>query len=1294
MVTEDVNGEGSSRHSRSPTAVDYGDYGSPVGNDLTPINNEGPVGERNDRYEHNKDGGEESGWRAHRPRTSGGFLLGSVTPHQASKRHTIHEGRSEKGKGRLDGTNTLDRERGQRSLRHRPKPSIGSSPLATKVTNATPSQDTAHYKDYDQDRILSTHSDSGEGVTLSINGDSKSELREPPSQKTAHRDSIIANPADFDADPAQIVRLALKLSESRRRNFSASLLSPIDAPGNRRVISMGQLSAGYATSPLIGNAGGSLKQQLQQQRHISRNISPRSDKFGRAKAVSPVTRPLQDNHENFQPPFAPTLDLGWVDDFNFNPSDATLARAEKARLSIELFYEYRRLLQYLPKLPIPSKRRPSTEKGAAGKTLEAPLNFGRSYNPLQYVRNRKVRARERKAFHSEADGWKNLDRVRDWVTSVESEHQDNGYNVDESISLPTFHSPKEEDIVDGTSPGSTVRHNNGPLVTQPRRPRMDWSTTPWDLLADAYWLDQVDNKFLVEDRDGNRLFAATNSQVEQPPRISRDVVRVPGRRSDSITRSYRSPERTDEVVMEAQDGSIKDRGRRRHQFRDSISSLNDLGGSQDRKTRWRKIIRSRSSSSSEGSRRDSLSSLRRFPMAHENRERQDSAVLEKQIIDMLEKESETTWSSPLGAGGQAVDKDEGKDTDGAQDYRRNSTAKEFENFSMKQAQRRRMGDRKQANGRTSGKVSLEELRGRKPRTSYDELDITAPNSPTALGFVPNISINLSPPGSRSVSPKKPLPFPFRGKSGHSKERQFINEADSAIDVDLSKSDSRQGINKIDSISTPIGSATAASDSLLSPKITEGVGRNVRHPRPDSNPVKGVKGQKEEPRIRGRFRGGRIAEIVGNEVSKVGGFLLRRDNSTHTPDVSSPAWSFASDMSDSEEDISFTNPTSATSNRLSRAAIDSDEEGKLSRKSTNPDQPKYYMNNLPSFKSPTRKDDQLLHVPSVLLGNDHITRQQMALRERGRSSRFERLAPPKMDLTGVSASPSPPLTRVQTKDTDATYDESRRNSTNPSEQSWRRADHQFSGVSGDPQNIKGFPITGLAHLDIRRHDSKERPIMAGKRQWSITDRGVSAVRGAVTEGDVTRVRALLLSSGVKASKVVRRAAEISDPPPPILQNLERTTKAPLPRVPRYQEHVLAAHLLLDNIDETYSELKEAAHQFSHTTVNGLHDQIKSIDDQITNQLTPFVRASADDADALNLELTTSRRLAVKRLNDGVDSMIRRRRRRLRWVRRGGYLLLEWALLSLMWWVWLIVVIIRLVRGAIMGVFNSIKWLFWL
>jgi hypothetical protein len=85
---------------------------------------------------------------------------------------------------------------------------------------------------------------------------------------------------------------------------------------------------------------------------------------------------------------------------------------------------------------------------------------------------------------------------------------------------------------------------------------------------------------------------------------------------------------------------------------------------------------------------------------------------------------------------------------------------------------------------------------------------------------------------------------------------------------------------------------------------------------------------------------------------------------------------------------------------------------------------------------------------------------------------------------------------------------------------------------------------------------------------------------------------------------------------------------------------------------------------------------------------------DEADDVSRELVDKQTLDVKGVTDKIDKMMRRRRRRFRWARRGGWVLVEWALVGVMWYVWFMVVLARVVMGVGRGVVGGVRWLFWL
>ncbi|MCJ1357881.1 MAG: hypothetical protein MMC33_007877 [Icmadophila ericetorum] len=1218
------------------------------------------------------DGTQEVGHRRRGARSSGGFLIDSTgfkRRDHGNQRPTASDGGPDgnrtSGKRRVDeGNDSLLKGRAHGRLpSHLSKRSIGSSPLATEVTHISSRRENGLSSSTAMAIVDGSTED-----TAAANGSENTSTQ--PESTTPSRQAP-SQSSTFDTNPAQIVSLALSLGESRRRQFSINRLSPGDPLGGRRIASSDQAGSRYLTSPVIGSAGGSLKQHLQQQRRSSRNISPRSP------AMDSSRSPRSQEQTQVMPQLGPPFTYDLVNDFNFNPSDATLTRADRAKVHLELLYEYRRLLQYLPKLPVPSTSRPSTAKVKGKRPLEEHEPLGRLYNPLQYIRNRKVRVRERKTFDAEADGWKDLTRVKNWVDSVASDRAVNVSRVDDKYPLPPFSSEKPPIPIDGPSPSSSIRNSRASTAPKPIRQGGGWNTTPWDLLADASWLDQGDNKRLIEDRDGNKLYPVKRPVNDSLSRLNRDVVTPNKRRSESLTRPSRSPEKMASPAPETHDSLPEKRGRARHKFRDSISSLQEYGSSPDRKNRW-KLIRSRSSSSSNESATGSLHRTGRLDVM-ESRERQGSALLEKQLMDRLAKEAENlTRDSP--------DEKSGLDSDIEGLPRNQLNGNGIANGGGIKS---RLGSHDKATS-PSPRVTIEEPeeeRGHKPRTSFEEFDSTAPSSPVSLEFVPSIAINLSPPQKRPSS-LKPLAHSSRSRDGRIKENYSISATDFADTSHLSRNSTVEADdedNFVDALPQP------ETPGFLSPRAAESFGKKLQHRRSDSASSRKQRDFDEpESRLKGLFKGNRFTEMVGNEVSKVGDIFRRRDINHNDPYAPSPASSATSDVSDAEVEPS--SPTPRKRHRWSRNKNELEENHSLHRQTTsdttsNTSTVKYHRTDLPTFISPFRDGETTSNLP-----DDHITAQQKE-RRRGRSPRFGHLAPPALNMRGISPSPSPPLSRVTTYETN---DDSRRNSTNPSDAEGFRFPNQLKHTRKiDPfNNFRGPPPTGLSDLDSRRRRSSpnKQPGPNGNLQLSFPSRPTAQIGGKVTLKDIGYVRAKLLSSGIMANEILRRAQEVRSPPSQFFLDLQTHFPTPLPRVPRMQEHVLGARLVNRTITDDLEAIRTAKDNFLDNVDPAIRADLAELETHISEDLAPRVRTLNTDADTLLNDLIITHRLDIKDLDDTIGAILRRKRRRFRGLWHVGWVLVDWGVNGLMWFIWLVVTFLMVARGVVRGVCGLIRWLF--
>lgn len=1190
--------------------------------------------------------------RARRGRNKGGFLLQSpsVLPkvsHNAANLSVQQWSEDIKGKSRIERDNLAIPKRRKTHQLPLKRAALGSSPLSIELFNAAPAR-----------------ADDGQSRTSDSTHISADASRAPDARHSTDQDEPRQAATSGLGDPAQIVNLALNLSESRRRTFSASRISPIGL-GNRRIPSLNQhntLPANATTGTVV--SGGSLRQYMQPQRQASRNVSPRSNKR-RDRDISFPPSPWKPDSRTPQIS-ASEFDIEVVDEMSLKFSDATLARAEKARVALELCYEYRRLLDYLPAIPRPWRNKSALSRPPTKPSTEPIHVLGREYNPLQYIRNRRVRGRERKMLDAEGDGWKDLDRVRNWVDSAAREGEAKIWSPTALYSLPPFETSQTEPSSKVTPSDSIVLNAIGPSNNKPRRTKLDWSITAWDLLADAYWLCQCENWKNIEDPDGSKIVLSKDTLMEGPPKTSPESARSSTRRSKSVTGQHMTPEKSNSLMTISRNGS---RERGRQHMREPNTPVSNDNGSHDRKRRWaRGFVRSHSLSSSNGSvdgggLRDSDVFARDHP---------DNAILEKQMRELLKKEVEAQKLT-------LVKRDSLEEKQASMVNTENSAGPGVNHL---EGLRHIRSHSEQVPELV--RPTPHDKRGRRFRYSLDEPFSASSNNSSAYDFEPGRASDSSPLGSRSVNSfRKPQDEESQSINGDGVRPQSEENTNTAQrDLTSAKTHDMPYRERIVNF----------GNGLLSPMTAEALGRKFKradllssHPARDAVDT--------DSRFLSFFKGTKAAGFAGNEVHKTDNKMQKKENQCDSPHNPSPV-DDVFEANDTEADMSELE--SSPEDGVPQTLTKNDELTSTSHKptATATNRTKFHVNRPPSFRSPLEKIEHDSVLSKGSSNADHITRQQMAQRAQGRSSRFDRLAPPKIDIEGISPTASISLTHMQTSDTDISRDESRRSSDSQSDTRLRDMDKRLQRVLGSPGTIaSGPPVSLLSGLESGQHRLSEHGNIQGERQWSISDKGLSPVRGNVSKREIARARALLLSSGVKANEIVRRAQEVRESPSGLLRELQTRSTRPLPKVPRSQEHILAARVLISNIETSNRQLHEATENFSSNAIEILV-KIEALRNHVSEKLTPAVEAAADDADVFSSEITIAHTLAVKQLHDSVNILLRRRRRKFRWVRRGGYVMLEWAIMCIMWCVWFIVVFIRAARGIIWAIINGVRWFFWM
>lgn len=1045
------------------------------------------------------------------------------------------------------------------------------------------------------------------------------------SQPEVQEDNVAHSTPGLDRDSIQIVNLALNLNESRRR--TASGIPP--GSESRRPISVSQPAVptadGYAYSPRA--------------RNFQRDSPYRNFTQVSGNRLSQGTLPSLD-----QSSVVNLLPRSAIEDHRaYELSESTLARAERARNHFDLFHEYMRLLPSLPPLR-------DAVKGDAESTPRKPY---RGYNPLQTIRNRKVRYREKCTIDPAAEGWHDVERVHQWINEVEQKYSQREYDPLDCLKLPPFQQGRrhvsmgEHEDIDAmpTSPGSSLRRVSRTSSMKARRPRLDWKTSPAELLADAAWLEYGVNKTKVVDKDGFKLYPDSTELVTMDTSDDFGAPHKQQRLSVEVAdpREARSSPHTSVSSSHpalAQEFKSVRRGRHKHRFRSHSHSLRSRSASSKRKpSRW-DHVKMRSASVSSSSSSDTRPSADEKPrMSREN------------IRDHVQRfvENAHSGSRTSRAKSPAVRNDE---------YDRGRTPQPTEPLSVNTKQAR-----KHRKGSISSAGSLDDRHD--PRMSLEGMDSTAPNSPARVGYFPSIAVNLSPPSSRSPSPaKKGLRHKIVSRHERSKSKQADRERE-----------------REDELAEP---DTLRQRNLTAPARTEGASKLEPSPLPDvvsssynddqgtqeGNRVDGHRSRKgpylPESKLRGIFKGpGRIAEIVGNEVSKVGDLILKKDADPESR-KSSSATTFASDDSDSDEE-SRGDRKSGPKGLLRRLPTFTDEPGRLTRRNSEKNSSRSFIPSLPTFTSPLRQDERSEAAEATDFGSP---------RERVSSARNygPRDSPKKFSLP-----------RSKTLD------------FSPSMHTGRTKRHEIKDPSV-PFSLTRPPVTGLANARASpglSPEGRRTGLSGASRAWSISGRSIHTLidTGVPGKPEVERTRALLLSSGIKAREITRRAHTPREQVPNWLQT-SMGPSASVPRVTRVGEFDLAAQCLLRRFEHTQHSFQHSMHHFSTSTSSPLRSQLRNLENLVNNSLAPRVRATANDAEDLCVQLNTTSTLAVKQLSDALDKGLRKRRRRLRWIRRTGFMVLEWALVAMLWWVWLIVMGFKLVRGVFRGVFTGIRWVLWL
>ena len=982
-------------------------------------------------------------------------------------------------------------------------------------------------------------------------------------EKIQGKHDILAN-----TDQAQIVNLALNLSESRRRHFSSNRIPSVNETSMR-------LLPKTITSPLLVTPSSIVSQPRQLRSASARSsadifLSPPNSHSSQASSYSPGRLNLDSNSS---PRMFGLSNLEAAEEFS--TSEATLLRVQKAKESLELSYEYRRLLQYLPKLPISSNTR--SQSGSKGMALtNGESSLGRDYNTLQYIRNRKIRRRQNEPLNAAGQGWKHVEVVRQWIDDVSDERDKRVSSTNGRYPLPQFPPTTSGTDFSSQTADSTLSDSGSvDVLSEETRPRVDWMIEPWNLLADAYWLEHGNNRQLIEDSKSRKIYPST---LSAPIDLRKEAVRASMRRSSSIPRSVRSSNSIVSLESSKQDGVSIKRGRQLHTRHHSIESSRGFSGSRDRKGAWRRFIGSQSPSSTDESVSGTQQARPYRTGQMSTKENQEILILERQIKALMAQRQRIKANS--------------------QD---NNTKRPFDDQALEG-----MSSRPSSSGDPSS-VSLEKdlslhlgLVERSREMQPRRFSANLGNGLKHTLDSPSIAINISPPRSRS-----------RGVH-HSNKTSIGNAATSLPNCE--------------------------DDAKLSPKSAH----RLRRGSDAGNEFKSRNSKDFESRVQGLLKGTKIIDKVSQPVTKVSNLIWKRDDQSQSR-VHSPAAS-SYDGSDAEDLAAL-------------GGMNGNGDSTLQANG------QYRAIKLPSFSSPSRG------------------------RPRGQSSEIAtsntNTAVSVSDKNGLSASqnlnietaPASPASQlVQSSEKSSSLPELATENVAVRQRSIQRR-HAITRLGGDmtPTN------SALAQKQVSWPDKDSL------RWLNVTQRLLSPVNRTIHPKDVVALRALTQCTLLTSNNILHQNQDMTYSSKP---KNGRSVHAAV----RCQ--ILRSTSLLQEILGQNSTIRTSLSTISQTTIPEIHSSLIKIETYILDTMTPIVRTAGDNADKLSAELATTRTLEVKKLNDELDFISRRRRRKFRWLRRSLYWGLEWTLLGLMWWAWLIVVCLRLIRGVFRVTRALVAWLLWL
>lgn len=923
-------------------------------------------------------------------------------------------------------------------------------------------------------------------------------------------------------------------------------------------------------------------------------------------------------------------------------SEATLQRTLKAKQQLELSALYKRLLTIYPPTDTPTG-----SVGSAG---------GRVYNPLMSIRNKRIRNRER--IQLDLSSWEDPGAVEQWI----------------------------EDVAVAVHDAAAEGHTGPPALPPPpqptgiiakqKRPRLDWVISPQELLAEFYWIEEADrirreemlrNSERLEQVQKEERKKGKESQTSLQSLREKEGKKHHG--SFEISRRKRSArhlvddERPEELTKRGSGDSGKRRAKTKSgEFHRFLQPGTHREGSEDYQYSNPPSSEEESGRSSESEidyddedysdidtsgaeldakakrkhhrRRRKLGQIitgAKHSKKKVKKKRSDAYALDADERRKRQEQEEMEWMAEMGG---RMSEPLGTNRSYTPDEEGYDSAPLATAGAMRNGHALKLdGLKKIATG-----MSLPTTLGGS-KSSLERYVMGRKSLDFAEVVVPSIAISLSPPRTKARD---------EGYDTDGRGRVKRKEEDAGKERKMSPTKKLFERSQEAFVRVREGSLDRRRESLdigLAPSGTE-------------------KAKDKESKTKSRVKS--RVEKIRNEVAKVEDFILRRDpggSAAPSPTGSSFAESIGSRSDDDRgrlsRDLSRENTVSASEPE------DEWRRGKTWGRSSL---------EVPDVRRPTRptkyrSSQSMSFLPNttsgVPLSPKSKSKAKAALLQDGgavidvdtdddrRTPRgVYRLSPPSHE---VSREPSPARSVII-----QSIDKKR---VQPN-------DHFRSVALEAVKTLSKGPAP---------------PIVATEEEIVIIPvRNDKATRYPedtpfATRRDLMIARAYLTRSGVVARGITTKRARETG-----VAGIVATAK----------EHMLSASAVSRDIYVAEQVFVRKANYFTDNTVSELRRKIDRIREDIEIVLTPMLASVADGADGLNEELTTTCTLAVKGINDEVAAMARRKRRQLRWVRRGGYVLLEWVVLGVMWWVWLVVVVLNIMRAVFRVGVGAVRWILWI